>query len=118
MLLIGFAGILTELAVGDEKRVAGKQHVGVLALLLQSGIIGIVPDGVVVGDPERVRDFGKVVSLSYDVAACHASKQSLPRLHLGDGGSQQPCTSFSFFCILASVIPVSRPGSPFSSPSC
>jgi membrane-bound lytic murein transglycosylase D len=75
MLLVRGAGFLAQLAVGNEKMIAGVQNVGVLTLLFQRGIVGMIPDGEVSGETIFLGDARKMLSLHHGVIGGHPALQ-------------------------------------------
>jgi hypothetical protein len=70
--LVGCAGFLFLLHVGDEDLIAGKKHVGISAQLLKVGVVGMVPYDAVVAEAVVFGDFGEVIALLHDVVVSHA----------------------------------------------
>ena len=63
MARAGTAWEFLSLKVGNDDGIAGIEHVGIDALLFESGVGGIVPEDIGIGKAELVGDGGEVVAL-------------------------------------------------------
>src|SRR5262249_3564110 len=67
---------LGRLAIGDRDDVAGREGGRVAGFLLEGGVVGVVPDGRRIPEPEFGGEAGDVLALADHVADAHARGRS------------------------------------------